>query len=232
MASCCNRPCFFAALLSSLALGFLTYSIVQSLPAEARVTPATIIDEDERVDETDAIATFGAGCFWCVEAVFQELKGVKSVTSGFMGGTVANPTYAQISTGQTGHAEVCRIVYEPEVISFEKLLEVFWRTHDPTTLNRQGHDTGPQYRSVIFYHDDNQKKLAESLMQKLDQSGAFDDPVVTEITAASEFYKADDYHQNYFSTNPTSTYCQAVIVPKMKKFREVFAEHLKQKTGK
>lgn len=173
-------------------------------------------------------ATFGAGCFWCVEAVFQELDGVMSVSSGYMGGAVKNPTYKEVCTGQTGHAEVARIIYDPAKISFADLLEVFWKTHDPTTLNRQGADVGTQYRSVIFYHSEEQKTEAESYKKKLDESGAWDKPLVTEISPAEIFYEAEEYHQNYYTQNGDASYCQFVIRPKMDKFRKAFADKLKK----
>ena len=173
-------------------------------------------------------ATFGAGCFWCVEAVFLELEGVEHVESGYTGGRVANPTYEAVCAGVTGHAEVCRIVYAPEKITFTELLEVFWKTHDPTTLNRQGADEGTQYRSAVFYHDNEQKELAEKYKAKLDESGAFDKPMVTEITALGPYYKAEDYHQNYFKLNPGNRYCQAVIPAKLAKLRAVFADKVKK----
>lgn len=172
-------------------------------------------------------ATFGAGCFWCVEAVFQRLNGVTSVVSGYAGGNVKNPTYREICGGRTGHAEVAQITFDPNVITYEELLEVFWKTHDPTTLNRQGADVGTQYRSVIFYHNDSQKELAEHYKLKLDQSGLFSDPIVTEIKPLPEFYEAEDYHQNYFNTNPSQPYCSVVIGPKIEKMSEVFAAKLK-----
>ena len=177
-------------------------------------------------------ATFGAGCFWCVEAVFQELDGVLSVKSGYTGGHVDNPTYQQICTGRTGHAEVCLIKYDPAKISFKELLEVFWMTHDPTTLNRQGVDTGTQYRSAIFFHDKDQKELAQKYKQALNQQGAFGRPVVTEIVAAEVFYPCEKYHDNYFKDNPNAGYCRAVIKPKMKKFRKAFADKLKKEDEK
>jgi methionine-S-sulfoxide reductase len=172
-------------------------------------------------------ATFGNGCFWCTEAVFQQLKGVDSVVSGYSGGTVKNPTYEQVCTGTTGHAEVAQITYDPMVVSFADLLEVFWRTHNPTTRNRQGNDVGPQYRSAVFYHNAEQKALAEEYKQKLDKSGAFDAPIVTEITPFSQFYPAEKYHQNYFVNNPGQGYCVAVIGPKLEKFKKVFKDKLK-----
>lgn len=173
------------------------------------------------------VATFGNGCFWCTEAIFQQLKGVSKVESGYSGGHVKNPSYREVCNGTTGHAEVIQITYDPAVISFEELLEVFWKTHDPTTLNRQGADVGTQYRSAVFYHDEEQKKLAEEYKAKLDKAGIWPDPIVTEITAFANFYKAEDYHQNYFNLNGNQPYCRAVIVPKVEKFREVFKDKLK-----
>lgn len=172
-------------------------------------------------------ATFAAGCFWCVEAVFQELKGVQSVTSGYIGGKIKNPSYREVCSGLTGHAEACQIVFDPSVISYDELLEAFWAAHDPTTLNRQGADQGTQYRSAIFYHNEQQKLLAESYKKKLNDEKAFSNPVVTEITAASVFYKAEDYHQNYFNDNGNAPYCTLVIEPKLEKFRKVFKDKLK-----
>lgn len=168
------------------------------------------------------IATFGTGCFWCTEAVFQQLKGVTSVVSGFSGGHVENPSYEQVVTGGTGHAEVCQIGFDSDQISFEELLAVFFETHDPTTLNRQGNDVGPQYRSAIFYHDEEQKAIAEKMKKDLDARKVFKKPIVTEITAFSKFYPAEDYHQNYFRNNPTQGYCRYVIAPKVAKFEKTF----------
>ncbi|MFW9786240.1 MAG: peptide-methionine (S)-S-oxide reductase MsrA [Candidatus Thorarchaeota archaeon] len=167
-------------------------------------------------------ATFGSGCFWCTEAVFQQLKGVESVVSGYSGGHVENPSYRQVTTGRTGHAEVCQVQYDPEQISFEDLLEVFFNTHDPTTLNRQGHDVGTQYRSVIFYHSEEQRKTAERVKAELDSSGTWENPIVTEIVPFEKFYQAEDYHQNYYRNNPTEGYCRVVIAPKLNKFEKVF----------
>ncbi|NNF21517.1 MAG: peptide-methionine (S)-S-oxide reductase MsrA [Saprospiraceae bacterium] len=172
------------------------------------------------------IATFGAGCFWCVEAVFQELQGVFKVESGYMGGSVKNPTYREICTGTTGHAEVAQITYDPQVISFEELLEVLWTTHDPTTLNRQGADRGTQYRSAVFYHNEEQRKLAEKSKANV-ATKIWDDPIVTEISEVSKFYVAEDYHQNYYKYNPNAGYCRVVINPKLTKLREKFADKLK-----
>jgi peptide-methionine (S)-S-oxide reductase len=172
-------------------------------------------------------ATFGEGCFWCVEAVFQDLKGVISVESGYSGGKVENPSYKMVCAGDTGHAEVCQITYDPSVVPFKRLLEVFWKTHDPTTPNRQGHDEGTQYRSVIFYHSPEQKSLAEKYKKELDASGAFGQPIVTEISPLTKFWKAEEYHQNYFKLNPDQGYCRIVIAPKVEKFRKVFGDSLK-----
>lgn len=171
--------------------------------------------------------TFGSGCFWCVEAIFQNLKGVKSAESGYSNGHVMNPTYKQVCTGQTGHAEVVQVTFDPEIISVEELLEVFWKTHDPTTLNRQGADSGTQYRSGVFYHNENQRELAQSWKDKLNAEQVFPNPIVTEITPVGTFYKAEDYHQNYFNQNGYEPYCQIVIKPKMDKFLKAFSEKLK-----
>jgi peptide-methionine (S)-S-oxide reductase len=172
-------------------------------------------------------AIFGAGCFWCVEAVFQQIKGVEKLESGYMGGKIKNPTYRDVCSGQTGHAEVVKITYDPAVITFQELLEIFWKTHDPTTLNKQGADTGTQYRSVIFYLDDEQKKIADAFKEKLNKSNAFGNPVVTEISAATEWYGAEGHHQNYFNDNGQQPYCSFVVKPKVDKVRKVFADKLK-----
>lgn len=184
---------------------------------------------NDSVSQRNDTAIFGAGCFWCVEAVFQRLNGVSKVESGYTGGHVKNPTYSEVCTGTTGHAEVCRITYNPAIISFETLLSVFWQTHDPTTLNRQGNDIGTQYRSVIFYISEQQKQLAEKYKAQLDSSGAFGAPVVTEISAAGEYYPAEEYHQNYYNQNGSQPYCRFVIAPKLEKFEKVFKEKMKRK---
>lgn len=173
-------------------------------------------------------ATFGAGCFWCVEAVFQRLEGVLSVRSGYSGGTVKNPSYKEVCQGTTGHAEVCQIIYDKSKISFDELLEVFWKTHDPTTLNRQGNDYGTQYRSAVFYHNDEQKQLAEKYKEEIDRSGAYPAPVVTEITAFTNFYPAEDYHNNYYNENGSEPYCRFVIQPKVEKFEKIFRNKMKK----
>jgi peptide-methionine (S)-S-oxide reductase len=173
------------------------------------------------------IATFGGGCFWCVEAVFTELRGVEKVTSGYAGGSINNPSYLEVCDGETGHAEVIQIEFDPSVISYETLVEVFFVTHDPTTLNRQGHDVGTQYRSVIFYHSEEQKKIVQTVKSRIDQERLYANPIVTEVAPFSKFYPAEAYHQSYFEQNPSQPYCQAVIDPKVKKFRLKFKPLLK-----
>ncbi|SUZ66614.1 uncharacterized protein METZ01_LOCUS19468 [marine metagenome] len=173
-------------------------------------------------------ATFGSGCFWCTEAIFELLDGVIEVESGYSGGNTINPTYEEVSSGKTNHAEVTRIKYDANKVSFIKLLEVFWKTHDPTTLNRQGADVGTQYRSIILYHDLEQKKLSERYLEKLDNSGAWLSPIVTKIEKLENYYKAENYHQDYFKINPTQAYCSYVISPKVEKFKKVFSDILKE----
>ncbi len=172
-------------------------------------------------------ATFGAGCFWCTEAVFQRLKGVQSVVSGYSGGHVKNPTYKQVSSGTTGHAEAVQITFDPGQISYAELLKVFWKTHDPTTMNWQGPDVGTQYRSVIFYHSDEQQKLAEKCKRELDQSKAFRAPIVTQIVPFQEFFPAENYHQDYYELNSRQPYCAMIIRPKVEKLERVFRDKLK-----
>ncbi|MBI2280827.1 MAG: peptide-methionine (S)-S-oxide reductase MsrA [Bacteroidetes bacterium] len=171
--------------------------------------------------------TFGAGCFWCVEAIFSDLNGVESVVSGYAGGTVKNPSYKEVCTGSTGHAEVCQVTYDPTIITYKELLEVFWQVHDPTTLNRQGGDVGTQYRSAIFYHTNEQKEIAEEFKKVLNNEQVYPNPIVTEITAFTNFYPAEDYHQDYFELNGENPYCSAVVKPKVEKFRKVFKDKLK-----
>ena len=173
-------------------------------------------------------ATFGTGCFWCTEAIFQQLEGVVKVTSGYSGGHVVNPTYEQVCSKTTGHAECLNIVYDKNKITFDELLEIFWQTHDPTTLNRQGNDVGPQYRSVIFYHTPEQREKSEKYKAELDKSGAWDKPIVTEISAIKNFYPAEDYHQNYYKNNSAQPYCYYVIRPKVDKLQKVFKNKLKK----
>jgi peptide-methionine (S)-S-oxide reductase len=178
-------------------------------------------------DEQMKKITLGAGCFWCVEAVFQRLSGVQEVVSGYTGGAIANPTYKEVCSGKTGHAEVVQVSYDESKISLENILEVFFKTHDPTTLNRQGNDVGSQYRSAIFYHDDEQRETAVRVIEALVQSEAFDKPIVTEVVPIKNFYKAEDYHQNYFEQNGQQPYCDMVIKPKLEKFEKAFAPSLK-----
>jgi peptide-methionine (S)-S-oxide reductase len=173
-------------------------------------------------------ATFATGCFWCTEAIFQQLKGVKKVTSGYSGGDVANPTYKEVCTGTTGHAECIQILYDPKEITFDELLQVFWQTHDPTTLNRQGNDVGTQYRSAIFYQNEEQRKIAEGYKKELNEKKVFDNPIITEISPLKNFYPAEDYHQNYYNNNGDQPYCYYVIKPKLEKFEKVFKDKLKK----
>ena len=201
-----------------------------ALSSCAQKTPP-IEEEEAMTDETDnkglQTTTFGAGCFWCVEAIFQEVAGVDKVESGYSGGDTKKPSYEEVCGGNTGHAEVCQLTFDPQKISFDELLEIFWQTHDPTTLNRQGGDSGTQYRSVIFYHNDEQKTLAEKYKQALNDEEAFGRSVVTEISPFTVFYKAESNHQNYYLENGMAPYCQAVIAPKMNKFRKAFKDKLK-----
>ena len=173
------------------------------------------------------VATLAGGCFWCLEAVYDELRGVEKVESGYSGGPVSNPTYRQVCTGTTGHAEVVQVTFDPEVVSFREILEVFFTIHDPTTLNRQGADVGPQYRSAVFYHDEEQRRITEEVISKLEAEGVWDDPIVTEVTPFEAFYVAEDYHQEYFQNNEYQPYCQVVIAPKVAKFRKQYLARLK-----
>lgn len=171
-------------------------------------------------------ATLGGGCFWCTEAVYLELKGVTDVKPGYSGGDVKNPTYKEVCTGTTGHAEVVKVTFDPTIISYKELLEIFWKIHDPTTLNRQGNDIGTQYRSVIFYHNEEQKKITEEYKSKLEEEKIFDNPIVTEITQFTKFFPAENYHQDYYEQNKTQPYCSFVITPKLEKFKKVFREKI------
>ena len=214
---------------------FLTFSSIVLMSCGNTYTSSNITSgmntietamENNTSGELDT-AIFGAGCFWCVEAIFQQLEGVEKVASGYSGGARENPTYDQVCSGATGHAEVIKVIYDPAKISFVDLLEVFWGVHDPTTLNRQGADVGTQYRSVIFYTSENQKKFAEEYKSKLNSSGAFPQPVVTEISPLKSFYVAENYHQNYFNENGNQPYCSLVIKPKLDKFKKVFGDKMK-----
>ncbi|MBI2984202.1 MAG: peptide-methionine (S)-S-oxide reductase MsrA [Candidatus Kerfeldbacteria bacterium] len=174
------------------------------------------------------IATFGGGCFWCTEAMFKELRGVRSVMPGYAGGTMDDPGYEQVSSGRTGHAEAIRIEFDPSAISYQQLVEVFFLTHDPTQLNRQGHDVGEQYRSVIFFHDDEQRRIAEAVKGRLEREKVFDKSIVTAIVPAEKFFPAEDYHRDYYAKNPDQPYCQVVITPKLASFRKKFVALRKQ----
>ena len=225
-----TRPLFDAMRASftlSLALVGICACEGRVRPAENTTSMTDMATAPSRPTTTDT-AVLGAGCFWCVEAVFTELDGVLEVTSGYAGGHVKNPSYKEVCAGTTGHAEVARIVYDPSRITFDELLEVFWQTHDPTTLNRQGADVGTQYRSAVFATSPEQRELATSYKAKLDASGAFPAPIVTEIAELTTFYPAEDHHQNYYAQNGEQGYCQLVIRPKVEKFRKVFAEKLKR----
>jgi methionine-S-sulfoxide reductase len=205
--------------LAIAVLAVLTLSLSALCIAEESKMSAA---KDENLEKV----TLGSGCFWCTEAVFEQLKGVKSAVSGYSGGLLQNPTYEQICSGTTGHAEVIQVTYDPSQISFTDVLRVFWETHDPTTLNRQGNDVGTQYRSAVFYHTEAQRKLAEEYKKQLDGSGTFKSPIVTEITKFEKFYPAEQYHQEYFALNPNQQYCQYVIRPKVEKFRKEFVDLL------
>lgn len=210
-------------IVSSAITMFITISCAQQEPMTVNSSNSKIMDNIK----TDT-ATFGAGCFWCVEAVFQQLDGVLKVTSGYSGGNIPNPTYEQVCTKTTGYIEVCRIVYDPSKISFDELLEVYWKVHDPTTPDQQGNDKGPQYRSVIFYQNSEQKEKSENYKSLLNKSGAWDKPVITDIEPIKNFYVAEQYHQNYFNTNPDQMYCRYVIQPKVEKFEKIFKDKLKK----
>jgi peptide-methionine (S)-S-oxide reductase len=212
----------------SLILTCLVFLIFGNSCGQKKNQAANMIKANAIIPEDAKLATFGSGCFWCTEAIFQNVEGVLKVESGYSGGKVKNPTYKEVCSGLTGHAEVIQVTYDPNVVTYDELLEIFWKTHDPTTLNRQGADVGTQYRSVIFYHDEMQKELAETYKEKLDKSGAFASPIVTEISPMTVFYKAEDYHQNYYNLNGNAPYCTFVIQPKLEKFKKVFAEKLKQ----
>jgi peptide-methionine (S)-S-oxide reductase len=200
----------------------------QTKPIKNQQQKVTMTEETNNLNKRDT-ATLGAGCFWCVEAVFQQLEGVDTVISGYCGGNVPNPTYREVCYGKTGHAEVCRIIYDPAKLSYNDLLQAFFMSHDPTTLNQQGNDVGTQYRSVIFYHNDSQKAEAERTIAALTQAKTFDRTIVTEVAPLQTFYVAEDYHQNYFNQNGEEGYCRIVIKPKVEKFRKVFVEKLKTK---
>ncbi len=222
------------AMIKSILLSAITFLGLSSC-AQKDNSPKTKKEDKPMISSTANnakldTATFGNGCFWCTEALFQQLEGVVKVTSGFSGGKVPNPTYEQVCSKTTGHAECLNIVYDSSKISFDELLEIFWQTHDPTTLNRQGADVGTQYRSVVFYHNDEQKTKTEKYKTDLDKSGAFSNPIVTTLEKFDIFYPAEDYHQNYYNQNGEQPYCQFVIRPKVEKFEKVFKKKLKKNT--
>jgi peptide-methionine (S)-S-oxide reductase len=215
-------------LICSVVIGILSFASCAEHKSQDK-----IMSEDRFVSsiKTDT-ATFATGCFWCTEAIFQRLKGVVKVISGYSGGTVANPTYEEVCTGSTGHAEACQVIYDPAQVSYDDLLKVFWKTHDPTTLNRQGNDVGTQYRSAVFYHSEFQKERAEHFKKLLDTSGIYNAPIVTAIEPFTNFYSAEDYHQDYYNSNPNQMYCRLVIQPKLEKFEQVFRNELKTATAR
>lgn len=208
----------------------MIFLIVWMISIHSELKSSTTNDKNMESGEIKSkTAVFAGGCFWCTEAIFSQLKGVQKVVSGYSGGKVANPTYREVCTGNTGHAECTQITYDPEQISFAELLEVFWMTHDPTTLNRQGADSGTQYRSAIFYTDDDQKQVALAYKAKLEKEKIWNSPIVTEITKFDKFYPAEDYHQEYYQNNPDQGYCRIVITPKIEKFKKIFGDKLKSK---
>ncbi len=214
----------FEIILAILLISIVIYGCEKS-NSKSKINNVTLMENQNKKLET---ATFGSGCFWCTEAIFERVNGVVSVVSGYSGGTVANPTYEQVCTGKTGHAECTQITFDPSIVSYDELLEIFWKTHDPTTLNRQGNDVGTQYRSVIFYHNDEQKQKAEYYKKKLTEEKIWDKPIVTEITKFEKFYPAENYHQEYYDKNPNQGYCAFVITPKIEKFEKIFKDKLKK----
>lgn len=212
-------------------LFFLFTALLITISSCKESTSQNQINEKRKMNKADdsklQLATFGSGCFWCSEAIFERVKGVTAVISGYSGGKVDNPTYEDVCSGKTGHAEVIQIKFDPVVVSYDELLEIFWKTHDPTTLNRQGADIGTQYRSVIFYHNDDQMKKAENYKSELNKAKIWKDPIVTEISPFKKFYSAEKYHQDYYELNPDKGYCSFVITPKIEKFEKVFNKKLK-----
>lgn len=217
----------FSKPLSTL-LGFLM--CVQLLGCSSDQASNTNVESKKELKDMSKLdtATFGAGCFWCVEAIFQRVEGVEKVESGYTGGKTKDPTYQEICSGLTGHAEVIQVYFDPAKVTYAELLEIFWKTHDPTTLNQQGADKGTQYRSAVFYHNEEQMELAEKYKKELDAAGIWDDPIVTEITALSTYYSGEKYHQNYYNDNTNQGYCRFVITPKVEKFEKVFGDKMKE----
>lgn len=228
MSNTCEHEPLIFCLLSKLTCIMKSLALILLLLLTYQACSQKSDKETSMNNKNLEIATFGSGCFWCTEAVFQQLKGVESVLPGYSGGKRENPTYEQVSSGATGHAEVIQIKYDPSVITFDELLEVFWKSHDPTTLNRQGADVGTQYRSVIFYHNKEQKAIAEQYKKKLNEAGVYDNPIVTEVAVYSAFYPAEDYHVNYYNNNKRAPYCTFIIQPKLDKIKKVFKDKLKE----
>jgi peptide-methionine (S)-S-oxide reductase len=222
------KRCGMKIVLTSVLITLVTlFSCAQKQKDKNNINKDMTTNVNGPVNAATETATFGTGCFWCTEAIFQQLEGVTKVTSGYSGGHVDKPSYKEVCTGTTGHAEVIQVQYDPKKISFDELLEVFWQTHDPTTLNRQGNDVGTQYRSVIFYHNNEQKEKATKYKAGLDTSGAFNNPIVTEISPITNFYAAENYHQDYYNQNGSQPYCNFVIRPKLEKFQKVFKSKIK-----
>ena len=220
-----TKKYFFAPSFLIFTTGAMLFLIVN--PSKAEVTSVSENTNSEATDgDALALATFGGGCFWCTEAVIEQFDGVKQVVSGYAGGFLPDPTYKDVCSGLTGHAEVVQVTYDPKKVSYPRLLEAFWMSHDPTTLNRQGNDVGTQYRSIVLYHDSEQKKIAEEAIRKLDQAKIFRAPIVTEIAPLTTFYPAEADHQNFYRDNKGMRYCQAVIEPKLRKIRKLFADDL------
>ena len=219
-----QRLKMFLGVFGVLAFVYFTIGCRESKPEIKKESKKIMTDQNAKLDT----ATFGTGCFWCTEAIFERVNGVASVVSGYSGGTVADPSYEEVCTGKTGHAECTQIAYDPSIVSYDELLEIFWKTHDPTTLNRQGNDVGTQYRSVIFYHNNDQKEKAEYYKKKITDEKIWDKPIVTEITKFDKFYPAEDYHQEYYDNNPNQGYCAYVITPKVEKFEKIFKDKLKK----
>jgi peptide-methionine (S)-S-oxide reductase len=213
--------------IGATVLGLFVLVACSSIPKEKNDTLNITMETNSNNTQELDTATFGNGCFWCTEAIFQDIKGVVKVISGYSGGKIVNPTYKQICTGTTGHAEALQIIFNPALVSYSDLLQMFWYSHDPTTLNAQGNDVGTQYRSVVFYHNPEQKKEAEFYKKKLDEEKVFEKPIVTEITEFQKFYPAEDYHQNYYKENGAQPYCMYIIRPKLEKFKKVFGDKMK-----
>ena len=218
-------------ILHRLAISFAVFSLLITAAASAQSgdrSPAASDTGAETGTDSETVATLAGGCFWCTEAVFEQMKGVTDVVSGYIGGSVPNPTYEQVTGKRTGHAEAVEVYYDPDVVTYEEILEVFFKTHDPTTPNQQGYDYGPQYRSVVFFHNEEQEATAKAIIKKLDAKQEFPNPIVTEVVKADRFWLAEDYHQDYFRKNPTAAYCRGVVSKKVKKFNSLFEDKKKE----